>query len=128
MKEITVSHHAIIRFMQRALRFDEKHIPTQQEMDHVNDMILSELKDKYPLAFELGAGEYRLRDYEVIVVLINFKITTVKTDCKEDPKLNGGILRSGGKVKKLRGSRYIKKRHAEKSINASSAWNILDND
>lgn len=126
MKEITVSHHAIVRFMQRALGFDEKHIPTQPEMDHINDMILSELKDKYPLAFELGAGEYKLRDYEVVVVVINFKITTVKTDSKAESKLNGGILRSGGKVKKLRGSKYVKKRHTDRNTNTSSAWDSIE--
>lgn len=130
MRELIVSHHAIKRFMSRALGGEEEQMMTPQQMCHINDLILSELKDEHPEAFTLGAGEYKLNAYAVIINIKDFKVLTTKDIDTESTKLKGGILRSGKKIKKLRGSLYRKQRHIdqENRETMSSAFNVSETD
>lgn len=113
MNEIIVSHHALKRFKERALGGEVDGLMTRVQMTFINDLILESLKLEHPEAFQLGSGEYKLHDYNVTISIKGFKVLTIKDIEKSSSKLSGGILKSGGKVKKLNGNKYEKQRHID---------------
>ena len=100
MREIEVGLHAIQRFAERALGQPETtsafDIPEKQR-----EFIINTIKAELPVAArELGEGKFPSHDLNVIFIVREFKVTTVKHLKSDYAPIKGGITRSGSKAKK----------------------------
>jgi hypothetical protein len=100
MKDIEVGLHAIQRFAERALGQPETtsafDIPEKQR-----EFIVNTIKAELPVvARELGEGKFNCPDLNIVLIVREFKVTTVKHLVNDYAPIKGGITRSGSKAKK----------------------------
>jgi hypothetical protein len=100
---IKVSIHACERFVERVLELKDIK-PSKEQIKSIEERILSELAVYNKRLGDLPNGEYRIRG-EYIIVLDSACVTTIKV-ISDQPRYNGGVMRSGQKIKKNIRSKY----------------------
>ena len=109
--------HSIERFAERvfSFKYEDSIKLNRKQKDTINDLLLSEMAEEHPEAFNIGTGVYVLRDYKIKVSITDFTITTISSVEQEAcSKIAGGIIRSGRKIKKKRATKYVQERQLSK--------------
>ena len=97
-KRIEISIHSIIRFAERVFMMPESQSKalTAKQTTHISNLIEEALFDHGDAVLTIGEGEFKCEDYGIIIVVREFKVTTIKLlDPADDfnKQFNGGRKR-----------------------------------
>lgn len=120
---MTISLHAIERFAQRVLNIDRA--LSLREKLSIRIMILRIIKECCPCAYELQNGKFVVSDYDCNFIFDHDSLVTV-TNARNRPSfLEGGIRRSGRKIKKFLTEKRLKRelqRNYYERTRLAEAW------
>ena len=88
--------------------------PTPIQLEHAGNVLMEALLTDHPEVEKLGIGSYKIRDYDVIAVVEDFKVITVTDITTEEDiaRIKGGFTRCGKKTAK----QSLKSRNPNKRV------------